>query len=49
MPRYIHDSQKRTSPNFANFQCHGERQTLSLGTSDRELAARKAQKLYITC
>ena len=49
-PRYsTQDGQKRSSPNFAvQIQCHGRRQTITLATSDRELAARKAQKLYIT-
>lgn len=48
-PRYTRDSQKRTSPNFAvQIQCHGERRTIALGTSNRDLAARQAQKLYIS-
>jgi hypothetical protein len=41
--------QEYQSPNFSvQIQCHGRRQSISLGTSDAELAAHKAKQFYIT-
>jgi integrase len=47
-PIYTHDGGAQQSKNWSvQIQCHGQRQTLSLGTTNRETAASKAQRIYI--
>src|SRR5215472_10623738 len=45
----VRDGREYQSPNFSvHIQSHGQRHRISLGTSDAELAARKAKQFYIT-